>query len=109
VLFYLWSNKYSKWWRAGAWGYTEDIRERGPFNADAAMRFLVHGANDPEWTANNDEPKTIALGEDGRWYSLVEYDGDTPPSDPAEMKPTAEELAAADASAVRDDDLEAAA
>lgn len=81
--FYLWSNKYSKWWRVGAWGYSEDIRERGLFGPSDAMRFLVNGMNDPQWNAEHEEPKTLALGEDGRWYSLVEYEGDVPPDEPA--------------------------
>lgn len=78
MLFKLWSNKYNKWWRAGAWGYSEDFADAGHFSPTDAFRFLINGVNDPLWTSQNDEPKTIALGEDGRWYSLVEYEGPLP-------------------------------
>lgn len=74
MLFYLWSNKYSKWFRAGAWG---------SFHASDVLRYLVAGIDDRAWHAEHDEPKTLALDEYGRWYSLVEYDGETPPTEPA--------------------------
>lgn len=89
MMFYLWSNKYNKWWRDGAWGYTEDIRERGTFGNAAAMRYLRNGLEDVAWHAEHEEPKTIALGDDGRWYSLVEYDGDVPPDEPTAAPPPA--------------------
>lgn len=109
MFFYLWSNKYNKWWRERARGYTEDTADRGVFDGADAMRYMIYGTDDLEWMRDHEEPKTLALSLDGRWYSLVEYDGDVPPDEPTAARPSKEELRVADASAVRDDDLEEAA
>lgn len=44
VVFLLWSNKHSMWWRAGGNGYTSDIRAAGRYTEAGATRHVVQSA-----------------------------------------------------------------
>jgi hypothetical protein len=44
VVYLLWSNKHSAWWKAGAWGYTPDRAEAGRFSEHEAIRYVVRSA-----------------------------------------------------------------
>lgn len=45
IVYLLWSNKHSMWWRPDAQGYTADIAEAGRFDHTAADRYVVQSAN----------------------------------------------------------------
>lgn len=65
IRFLLWSNKHSKWWRASARGYTDDIAEAGRYLMGDAIvivtRAAYHGRVD-QATVMIVEPAELADG-----------------------------------------------
>jgi len=44
IVYLLWSNKHSMWWRPASWGYTEDIDEAGRYSQDEAAERVIQSA-----------------------------------------------------------------
>jgi len=44
IVFLLWSNKHSAWWKAAGWGYTLDRAEAGRFTEEEAVRYVVNSS-----------------------------------------------------------------
>lgn len=44
IVYLLWSNKHSMWWRPASRGYTDNIDEAGRYSQDEAVRKVVASA-----------------------------------------------------------------
>lgn len=44
MVYLLWSNKCSMWWKPNSWGYTDDVREAGRYSEAEAVELVVRSA-----------------------------------------------------------------
>lgn len=45
IMYLLWSNKHSAWWKPDAWGYTVDRAEAGRFSEEEAVGYVVSSSH----------------------------------------------------------------
>jgi hypothetical protein len=44
IVYLLWSNKHNAWWKAGGWGYTNELQNAGGFTRSEAVDAVVRSA-----------------------------------------------------------------